>query len=165
MKAQPIESKPVHVKSAEELKKTTVEQPKESEHVSPKDSPNKSEYIYTPENPRKTVYYGISESKVTRTENTQPKPVVPVVPNADTKVIPNNVYQKRKTEEGETVMGLVFSNDKAKEMYEEKYQALKAIADEKVDVTAYLWDDTVRKYATKMEKVKRFLHLNQKMDL
>lgn len=145
MKAKPIESKPAHVKSAEELKKATAEQSK------------KSEYIYTPKSPRKTVYYGTSEPKVTKTENIQSKPVAPVVPNADIKVTPDNVYQKRKTKEGKTVMGLVFSNDKAKEMYEKKYQELKAIADEKVDDTAYLWDDTVKKYATKMEKVKRLL--------
>lgn len=60
--------------------------------------------------------------------------------------------------EGETEMeDFTFTNDDARKMYEEKYQLLKSIANEKVDDTRYLWDATVRKYATKMETVKRVL--------
>ena len=50
-----------------------------------------------------------------------------------------------------------FSNEEVKKMYEKKLQDLKKLADTKVDDTKYLWDITVRKYATKMETVKKLL--------
>lgn len=50
-----------------------------------------------------------------------------------------------------------FANEEARKNYEKKYQALKAIADEKVEDTSYLWDKTVQKYAAKMQKVKKIL--------
>lgn len=51
-----------------------------------------------------------------------------------------------------------FSNEDARKIYEKKYQALKELANEKVDDSGYLWDATVQKYAVKMEKVKKILN-------
>ena len=50
-----------------------------------------------------------------------------------------------------------FTNGDAKYMYEEKINKLKQIAEEKIDDTQYCWDETVKKYAVKMEKIKRIL--------
>ncbi len=50
-----------------------------------------------------------------------------------------------------------FSNEQVRKLYEERYSKLKAVADTEVKATSYLWDETVKKYATKMEKVKNVL--------
>lgn len=50
-----------------------------------------------------------------------------------------------------------FSNEEAKKMYEEKVDFLRRIVNEKMDDRAYLWDEIVKKYAVKMEKVNRAL--------
>lgn len=51
-----------------------------------------------------------------------------------------------------------FTNEDAKKMYETKIEKLKKIADERVDDTQYCWDETVKKYAIKMERIKKILH-------
>ena len=53
-----------------------------------------------------------------------------------------------------------FQTDSARSEYEKKYQKLKAIADEKINDTEYLWDKTVQKYATKIERVKKILEMD-----
>lgn len=63
-----------------------------------------------------------------------------------------------KIEKGEMKMAdFDFTNEKAKRLYEEKYEKLKKLVNDKVDDTDYLWDATAQKYAVKMERVKRVL--------
>ena len=50
-----------------------------------------------------------------------------------------------------------FSNEQVRKLYEERYSKLKVVEDTEVKATSYLWDETVKKYATKMEKVKNVL--------
>ncbi|MCI6733160.1 MAG: dynamin family protein [Lachnospiraceae bacterium] len=50
-----------------------------------------------------------------------------------------------------------FNDEILQKKYDLKVQELKKIADEKIDDTAYLWDETVKRYATSMERVKRIL--------
>lgn len=50
-----------------------------------------------------------------------------------------------------------FNDEELQKKYNLKVQELKKIANEKIDDTAYLWDETVKRYATSMERVKRIL--------
>ena len=50
-----------------------------------------------------------------------------------------------------------FNDEELQKKYDLKVQKLKKIADEKIDDTAYLWDETVKRYATSMERVKKIL--------
>lgn len=52
-----------------------------------------------------------------------------------------------------------FSNEEIKKVYEQKYNYLKSIAEQKIDDTDYLWNETVHKYAVKMKKVKKILEI------
>lgn len=62
-----------------------------------------------------------------------------------------------KEREENTMEKFMFSNDEAKKMYEEKMNSLRKIVNENMDDRAYLWDETVKKYAVKMAKVNKIL--------
>ena len=52
-----------------------------------------------------------------------------------------------------------FTNKEARKEYEDKLYALQKIAEDNAVDSAYLWDATVKKYAEKIEKVKKVLHM------
>lgn len=59
--------------------------------------------------------------------------------------------------EDEKMVDFKFTSEEARKQYEEKVTALQKIANNREVDSAYLWDQTVQKYATKMEKVKKIL--------
>lgn len=75
----------------------------------------------------------------------------------DYDVTMENSVLNRQYEEMVRMRDFSFTNEETRRVYEKKYQELKTLADEKVDDTAYLWDVTVQKYATRMERVRKIL--------
>lgn len=57
-----------------------------------------------------------------------------------------------------------FENAELEKAYEKRVAELHKIADEKVDDTQYLWDQTVARYAVTMEKVKRLAETKDMTD-
>lgn len=50
-----------------------------------------------------------------------------------------------------------FSNEEVQKMYNEKVAVLKKVVSEDIDDNAYLWNETVKKYAVTMAKVRKVL--------
>lgn len=59
---------------------------------------------------------------------------------------------------------LRFDEQEVMNMYEEKIQKLRQLSEGKVDDSQYLWDETVKRYAVTMEKVKKFLMTEELSD-
>lgn len=70
-----------------------------------------------------------------------------------------------KYTEEEEMVDFKFTSEDAKKEYEAKLSVLKNIADNKEIDSAYLWDATVQKLASKMAKVNNILHLEGISDL
>lgn len=73
----------------------------------------------------------------------------------------NNTNTKKNNKNnfkgGSKMDNFKFTNEDARKQYSEKYEALEKIASEKVIDKKFLWDATVKKYATRMMKVKNIL--------
>lgn len=59
--------------------------------------------------------------------------------------------------EGDEMVDFKFTSEEARKQYEDKVAVLQKIASRNEGNSAYLWDQTVQKYAVKMEKVREIL--------
>jgi GTPase Era involved in 16S rRNA processing len=54
-----------------------------------------------------------------------------------------------------------FKTEEVKRLYQEKMEEIKRIVDTPIDDTKYLWDETTKRYALKIENVKKILEINE----
>lgn len=67
--------------------------------------------------------------------------------------------------EDEKMVDFKFTSEEARKQYQDKLEKLQKIANSNEVNSAYLWDKTVQKYATKMEKVREILRTEGISDL